>query len=555
MLRSLQIRNYVLIDSLDVQFPAGLSIITGQTGAGKSILLGALGVLLGSRQDVSTLGDPQRNCVVEAVFESPSDGILRGMVESEGVDWNGGSLTIRRVLAPSGRSRAFVNDEPVTVGFLSEITRRLVDIHSQHQTLILKDSRFQLSLLDHFAGNGALLENCSDKFRELSFLRGRFAEVEDALSRMAAERDWNESRFNQLSDARLRSGELDELESEQKKLANAEEIKGGLYSVSGLFSSEEGMSSDSKLRQACKALEKVAAYIPSASALAARLESVRLEMDDIVSEVESLEESIDISPQRLQAVEDRMSLLYGLMQKHGCASVEDLIALRDSLSGLLGDSGALEDERASLGARISKVSEEYSSLCGKLHESRSKAVPAFSAEIQESLRGLELDRAVFAAELLPADPGASGSDSVKYMFSSTGAAPVEVSKCASGGELSRIMLSLKAMMARYTAMPSMIFDEIDTGVSGSAADKMGSMICRMGEDMQVFAITHLPQVAAKGHAHFLVSKTVAQDGRAITDISRIEGEDRVLEIARMLSGSTVTPAAVANARALLGQKS
>ncbi len=552
MLRSLQIRNYVLIDSLDVQFPAGLSIITGQTGAGKSILLGALGVLLGSRQDVSTLGDPQRNCVVEAVFESASDAVLREMVQSEGLDWNGGVLTIRRVLAPSGRSRAFVNDEPVTVGFLADITRRLVDIHSQHQTLILKDSRFQLSLLDHFAGNGPLLERCSAAFRELSSLRSRLAEVEAELARMASERDWNETRFAQLRDARLRDGELEELDAEQKKLANAEEIKGGLYAVSGLFSSEDGMSSDSKLRQAFKALEKVSKYIPSASDLAARVESVRLELDDILAEVESLEESVDISPERLQAVEERMSELYGLMQKHGCASVAELIALRDTLSGMLSDSGALEDEKIELGKNISRVSKEYESLCKELHAARAKAVDAFSAEIQASLRDLELDRAVFRAELLPAEPGQSGSDSVRYMFSSTGTAPVEVSKCASGGEMSRIMLCLKAMMARYTAMPSMIFDEIDTGVSGSAADKMGSMICRMGEHMQVFAITHLPQVAAKGHAHFLVTKTVAPDGKAITDICQIEGEARIREIARMLSGSTITPAAIANARALLG---
>ena len=552
MLRSLQIRNYVLIDSLDIEFPAGLSIITGQTGAGKSILLGALGVLLGARQDVSTLGDPQRNCVVEAVFESPTDTVLKEMVESEGADWNGGSLTIRRVLAPSGRSRAFVNDEPVTVGFLSDITRRLVDIHSQHQTLILKDNRFQLSLLDHFAGNSELLERCSDRFHELSALKSRLQEVESILTRMAAERDYNETRLGQLSAASLRDGELEELDEEHKKLANAEEIKGGLYNVTGLFSSEDGRTTDSKLREARKALEKVAKYIPSAAALAERLDSVRLEMDDILSEVEDLQESVDVAPDRLQAVEDRMSLLYGLMQKFGCASVAELISMRDSISDLLTDSTALEDEKISLQKRISAVSADYSSICKALHDARSKAVDSFSGSIQDSLRFLELDRAVFRAELLEATPGVTGSDSVRYMFSATGVNPVEVSKCASGGEMSRIMLSLKAMMARYAAMPTMIFDEIDTGVSGSAADSMGSMICRMGEHMQVFAITHLPQVAAKGHAHFLVTKTISQSGKALTGIEPITGDARVTEIARMLSGSTITPEAIANAKALLG---
>ena len=552
MLARLHIENYVLIDSLDIAFPGGLSIITGRTGAGKSILLGALSLALGGKAGPEMIGASGAGCVVEAGFEFPADSPLRAFFDENDLEWNGGRFSVRRVLSASGRSRSFIDDLPVTQGVLAALAGSLVDIHSQHQTLILKDNRFQLSLLDHFAGNSELLERCSDRFHELSALKSRLQEVESILTRMAAERDYNETRLGQLSAASLRDGELEELDEEHKKLANAEEIKGGLYNVTGLFSSEDGRTTDSKLREARKALEKVAKYIPSAAALAERLDSVRLEMDDILSEVEDLQESVDVAPDRLQAVEDRMSLLYGLMQKFGCASVAELISMRDSISDLLTDSTALEDEKISLQKRISAVSADYSSICKALHDARSKAVDSFSGSIQDSLRFLELDRAVFRAELLEATPGVTGSDSVRYMFSATGVNPVEVSKCASGGEMSRIMLSLKAMMARYAAMPTMIFDEIDTGVSGSAADSMGSMICRMGEHMQVFAITHLPQVAAKGHAHFLVTKTISQGGKALTGIEPITGDARVTEIARMLSGSTITPEAIANAKALLG---
>lgn len=551
MLRSLQIRNYVLIDSLEIQFPAGLVIITGQTGAGKSILLGALSMLLGGKTDASMIGGAGDHCVVEGVFDVAGDRSLQLQAEEAGLDWNGGELTIRRVLSASGRSRAFVNDEPVNLSVLTALSGRLVDIHSQHQTLILRDSRFQLSLLDYFAGNGDLLEACASLWRERSALRTRLDDVRARLRRMAADRDYNEARYQQLADAGLREGELEALEAEQRQLANAEEIKGGLYLLTELFAPDEGSTADSRLKEAVRSLEKVGRFLPAATDLAARTESVRLELDDILAESQQLAEGIQLSPQRLEAVEERMSLLYSLFKKFGCSTVEELIAAREELSGLLYDSTALENEKTGLEQSLRALDQRYATLCERLHAARTAAVDAFSEAVQASLRTLELERAVFRAELSPAAEGPAGTDTVRYLFSATGAAPVDVAKCASGGEMSRMMLSLKAMMARYSHMPSMVFDEIDTGVSGSAADKMGSMICRMGEDMQVFAITHLPQVAAKGDAHFLVSKEVAPDGTAVTSITRIGGEARVQELARMLSGSTVTPEAVANARALL----
>lgn len=551
MLRSLQVRNYVLIDSLEITFPAGLVIITGQTGAGKSILLGALSLVLGAKADAAMVGECADNCVVEAEFET-DDPLLRELAEAAGLNWNGGSLTIRRVLGRTGRSRSFVNDEPVTLPVLSSLSARLLDIHSQHQTLLLNDHAFQLSMLDHFAGNAGLLASCRAAWQRLAALRQRRDEVAEKLSRLALERDFNESLFRQLEAARLREDEWEELEVEQKRLANAEEIRDGLLAVENLLGGDEERGSfDSRLKEAVRQLGRTARFVEAARELASRVESVRLELDDILGEISGLEEGIDVSPERLVTVEDRMSLLHDLMRKHGVTTIPELIARRDMLSGEIFDSEALEDERKRLEKEIGEAAVGHAALARQLHETRSRAAGPFAAAIQESLRFLELERAVFEVSLSEARPGPSGSDAAAFLFSSTGRNPVDVARCASGGELSRIMLCLKAMMARYTQMPTMIFDEIDTGVSGSVADKMGLMICEMGRNMQVFAITHLPQVAAKGEAHYLVSKETGADDRTATSIRQITGESRVMEIARMLSGSEVTPEAVANAESLL----
>ena len=552
MLTSLHVRNYVLIDSLDISFPAGLLIITGQTGAGKSILLGALSLVLGAKGDASLVGEADGNCVVEASFEIGDDPQTREIVEAQGLDWNEGQLTLRRVLGRSGRTRSFLNDEPVTLPVLTALSDRLLDIHSQHQTLLLGDRSFQLQMLDHFAGNSDLLSQSRACWQQLGSLRTRYREVTEKLRRLALEKDFNEALYAQLEAAHLRDGELEELESEQKQLANAEEIKAGLYAVSALFAGDEDRASlDSQLKEAARQLSRMARWLDKAGMLADRLESARLELDDILSEVSDLEEAVDVSPERLEAVEARMSLLYDLMKKHGVQTVAALLARQDELSEALYDATALEEERDTLDRQIQSAETEHVRLCQQLHAARKAAAQPFAEAVCEKLRFLELDRAVFSVDLSEVDPGATGTDAAAFLFSATGRNPVDVARCASGGELSRIMLSLKAMMARYTQMPTLVFDEIDTGVSGSVADKMGSMICEMGRDMQVFAITHLPQVAAKGDAHYLVTKTVDDEGRAVTRIEKLTGESRVLEIARMLSGAAVTVEAVANAESLL----
>ncbi len=556
MLSRLQVKNYVLIDSLEIDFPEGLVIITGQTGAGKSILLGALSLVMGSKADASMVSEGADNCVVEAEFQIGADeDDIRQMLEENDVEWEAGHLIVRRVVNRSGRSRAFVNDSPVSVQVLQDISSRLVDIHSQHQTLLLSDRQFQLSVLDHYAGNSALLEECSSLWREQNAIKAELAALEADISRVAGERDYNEAQFRQLEAASLRAGELAELEEEQKQLANAEEIKTSLSMVEALFtasSSSDGVSIDASLKEAARQLSKISRYMTSATELSERVDSCRRELDDILSDVEDLNSRTELSESRLMEVEDRMSLLYGLMQKHSCADEIELIALRDRLSDKLFDSTKLEERRTYLNDKLQTVAARLSAVASRLHESRLSASGSFAEAITESVRFMELPFAAFEVSITDAPLGISGKDSVSFMFSATGRNVVEVSKCASGGELSRIMLALKAMLARYKKMPTMIFDEIDTGVSGSVADKMGSVICAMGSYMQVFAITHLPQVAAKGSAHYMVSKEIdLASSRAVSTISRLSDQERLLEVARMLSGSVMTDAAIENARELL----
>ena len=555
MLNRLEIRNYVLIDSLDVEFPKGLVIISGQTGAGKSILLGALSLLAGSKADSSLISEGADSCVVEAEFTGADSG-LQAAVEEAGAEWNGGDLLIRRVVARSGRSRAFVNDCPVPLASLASLSSALFDIHSQSGTLELRKPAYQTDILDNFAGNLDLRAEYSESFSRLSTLRGEKVQAEEQLARLKKERDFNEAQFAQLEAASIREGELEELEAEQRSLANAEEIRENLALVSEAFtpSDDELPSVDSRLKDAVKCLEKIASYVPSAHRLAERLESSRLELDDISSEVEVMCAKTDVSPERLETVEARMSLLYGLFKKFGCATEAELAAERDRFSGMLFDTDRLEERIAEISGEIAAEEKRNASLAVRLTETRRKAAGPFAEHIGSMIRSLEILQAVFEVSVTPAShPGVSGCDEIRFLFSSTGRNPVPVQNCASGGELSRIMLCLKAQMAHYAAMPTLIFDEIDTGVSGSVADKMGGMLRSMGGNMQVFAITHLPQVAAKGTAHYLVSKETREDGRTVSSLSRLSSEERVLELARMLSGSTVTEAAVANAKALLGQ--
>ena len=555
MLRKLTVRNYVLIDSLETEFPGGLVIITGQTGAGKSILLGALSLLLGAKADASMIGESSDNCVVEGEFEVPDEeGTLKTMLEDSDVDWDGGHLTIRRVVNPTGRSRSFVNDSPVSVQLLSSLSSGLIDIHSQHQTMLLSDRHFQMSLLDHFAGDGKLLDDYRTLYRSYNALRSEIERLESSMEKARADYDFNVSRLEKLTAANLRAGELEELEMEQKQLANAEEIKEGLCAAENLLGavpSGDGTTSvTSILREAARHLDKISSYVPAASSLSERLESARLELEDILSELSDLNSDTDVSDGRLAEVEERLSLLYSLLRSYSCSTEADLIAERDALSAAVSGMAVSDERLDELKRSLDKSDRELAQAAQALSAARHEAAGKLSDAIRDSVRSMELPSAEFRIFLTPSARNQEGADAVQYEFSSTGKNLTDVSKCASGGEMSRIMLALKSIMARYANMPAMIFDEIDTGVSGSVADKMGSVICSMGRFMQVFAITHLPQVAAKGSAHYAVTKTV-KDGRTVSEIKRLSDDQRVLEIARMLSGAVLSDAAVANAKALL----
>ena len=578
MLASLKIKNYVLIDSLEVSFPEGLVIITGQTGAGKSILIGALGLALGAKADTAAIAEGADSCVVEAEFTRP-DPALKPLFEEEDAEWDPDGLIVRRVLSRSGRSRCFVNDCPASAAFLGRIAGYLIDIHSQHQNLLLSDKKFQLSLLDHFAADGELLASVADLYGQHKDLCSQIARLQQRIASADEQRDYNQSLLDRLTAAALKEGELEQLQEEEKRLANAENIKEALCGAMSALGAEgvgggsarEGYGSgaseslDTRLRTAGKELERLAKYFPEFATLSERLESARIELDDILSELDRTNDAFDADGGRLEAVQERISLLQGLLTKHRCASVTELIALRDSLSALLSDDGALQIELTALRKQEAQLATELSKAAELLHQARVQAAEPLSQTITDSIRSLELPYAVFQVQVaergVASDSAAAsatdgitatGKDEVAFLFSANGQAPVDVAKCASGGEVSRIMLCLKDRMARYTAMPAMIFDEIDSGVSGSVADKMGSMICSMGERMQVFAITHLPQVAAKGQAHYLVTKDFdALTHKAVSGLRRLSEEERILELARMLSGSTLTDEAIANAKALL----
>ena len=555
MLHSLHIEHYILIDSLDVQFPEGLVIITGQTGAGKSILLGALSLLSGARADASVIAEGADSCVVEAEFAGRDETLSALLSEADVEQDPDGRLLIRRVVSRSGRSRSFINDCPVQVGLLQEVAARLVDIHSQHKSLLLTDPHFQLSVLDHFAGNEGHLTECRAAWRSVQQLRTEIARERERFAQMQADHDYNEAQWRQLEDAKLVPGELESLEEEQRSLANAEQIKEALGGSLALLRAEgetPGMSA--ALKDAARRLTSVAKYLPAVSGLQERLDSVRIELDDIDAELETLDGRVDLSPERLEAVEERMSRLYSLLKKHNCSTLDELIAVRERYAEALAGPSATEDLIRDLEKTLASAEDRYHAVCAELTLARLTAAPAFAKAITESLHFLELDQAVFEVAVYVVPESATGTDRVSFLFSATGRDPQDVAKCASGGELSRIMLSLKEMMAKFVGMPTLIFDEIDTGVSGSVADKMGRMICAMGRDMQVFSITHLPQVAAKGDAHFVVEKTVQPDGRTVSTIREVQGEDRTMEIARLLSGATISDAAIANANSLLSER-
>jgi len=540
MLKSLAVSNYALIENLEIDFPEGFIIITGETGAGKSILMGAIALLFGGRADLSVIKNKEKNCVVEALFELEA----------------GKEITLRRVLSPNGKSRSFVDDEPVSAATLKELSENLVDIHAQHQHLLLADSGFQLSVLDSFAGNGELLQRYAAEYGLLSELTTRYNSLSSKIAKEEAESDYIRFQLSQLKEAKLQSGELEELEEELRILSNAGSIKSSLFNISNLISPEgTEISLLQNLKEAVAICSRISAEYKAAVALQERIESCRVELKDIEQEVRAKAESVNVNPERAALVEERLSLLYTLLKKHHVDTVDELIGIMEDLEEKSGITTEHRIELEKLEEEIKSCTERRNNLASELHARRVEASERFIEKMTSSVRELEMPHAIFKIEISGLQQyNITGSDNVTYFFSANkNIPPRELAKVASGGELSRIMLCLKALMATGKGMPSMIFDEIDSGVSGSIADKMGNLLDELSKKMQIFAITHLPQIACKGNCHLLVYKDIDSTGTTKTNIKEIRGEERVTEVARMLSGAELTEASIANARVLLGK--
>ncbi len=548
MLRRLTVENYALIDRLQLELDAHLNIITGETGAGKSILLGALGLLLGAKNDGSAMKDATQNCKVEGVFDLTGLG-LEAFFEENDLDY-APETTLTRIITPAGKSRAFVNDLPVQLQQMRELGTRLVDIHSQHQNLILSSEEFRTSALDTMAGNAELLARYADVYTRMLELRRRVATLREAAETGRRDEEWLRYQSEELTAAALRSGEQAEIEAELAVLEHADRIGETFISLrNALDTDDTGILT--LLRNSENELAKLGADYPAAADYAARLHAVVEELKDIDASMAEDGQRIDADPNRLQKLSARLDTLLSLQQKHRAADEASLIAARDDYAARLAAIVHSDEEIAEAEQALQAAEKEARELAEKLHEARAKQAPKFAAHLSETLLQLGMPDTVFRVELLPQEVlGRTGADSVEFLFTANkNREPQPVERIASGGELSRVMLSIKALLAERMQLPTILFDEIDTGVSGRIADAMGEIIARLSQTMQVVDITHLPQVASKGTAHFVVYKREGHTG-----ITRLTEKERVDEIAKMLSGSRITDAAVAQARILLGMK-
>ena len=544
MLRRLTIENYALIDSLSMELDPRLNIITGETGAGKSILLGALGLLLGGKHDAAATKDATRNCTVEGVFDLAATGLEPFFAEND-LDY-AAETTLTRIITPAGKSRAFVNDVPVSLARLRELGERLIDIHSQHQTPILSSEEFRTAALDTVAGNGATLAAYGAQYARVTELRRRLAALREAAETGRRDEEWLRFQSEELAAAGLRAGEQEQLEQELALLQNADRIGETLTGLrNALDADETGILA--QLRRAENALAHERSHYPAAEGYARRLHAVVEELKDINASVAEESERIEADPARLAKQAARLDTLLALQQKHRAANEAELLALRDRYAAQLASIVRSDEEIAAAEHDLADAERTARDLADRLHEARAKAAPAFAERICATLAKLGMAETQFRVDLAPTPLGRTGHDGVQFLFTAnprTTLRPVE--RIASGGELSRVMLALKALLATHMQLPTIVFDEIDTGVSGRIADAMGEIIAALAGTMQVVDITHLPQVASKGTAHFVVSK---HDGR--TQIDRLTDAERTTEIAKMLSGSTVTEAALAQARILL----
>lgn len=549
MLSKLQIKNYALIDALDINFDDKLNIITGETGAGKSIIMGALGLILGNRAESKHFFDESRKCIIEGHFYI-KDYNLQDLFNSLDLDYEDTSL-IRRELHADGKSRAFVNDTPVTLQTLKVLGEKLIDIHSQHATLQINTESFQLLVLDTVAQNQTVLADYKKKYQEYKRTVAELKQLEEDLAKARSESDYQQFVFNELEQANLQNQEQEGLEAEQSQLENAEEIKRHFHAASYELQDGEINVLDS-LKQALSSLQNGARYLPSSESLVDRLQSSLIELKDLSAEVEQVAEGISMDEERLSIVNERLSILYDLQKKHRVTTVKELLELKQDLENKLQATDSQGEQIEVLKVKVEKLHQGIAHLADQLTKNRSKATKIVEKEVQEVLSRVGMPHAQLNVELNKlSDFKSTGQDEVSFLFSANkGQALQPIHRVASGGELSRVMLAIKSLVAKTSALPTIIFDEIDTGISGEVALRVGELMEELADNMQVISITHLPQIASQGNSHFKVYKE-DNGNKTKSNIVLMNEEERVLEIAQMLSGANPEDTAIQHAKEML----
>lgn len=550
MLRQLYIKNYALIDELDMRFQSGFSVITGETGAGKSIILGAVGLLLGQRADSKTVKTGTEKCVVEAHFDL-SRYEMQPFFEQNDIEYDAADTIVRREMTAAGKSRAFINDTPVALAMLKELGERLVDVHSQHQNLLLGQHNFQLNVVDLLAADDAELAAYQQTYHRYEALAREVQRVKEDMEQARQNADFMQFQYNELSDARLCDGEQEELEQHSDTMTHAEDIKSALYEASTALSADEtGVVVG--LRKAVNALRSIDRVYPDAAELAERLDSCYIELKDVDAEVDSKLEDVDFDPAELESVNARLDKIYDLQKKYRVDSVAALLAIQQELEQKLQAMENGDETLAELQRQMDETHQQLAAEAEALTEKRRAAARKIEQQMQARLMPLGMPHVRFAVQMERQDFGSCGQDKVVFLFSANTSTPLQpVAQVASGGEIARVMLALKVMISGAVKLPTIIFDEIDTGVSGKIAEQMAHMMAEMGQaDRQVISITHLPQIAALGTVHYKVYKEETQQG-TVSHMVMLGSDERVNEIAQMLSGSDVTDAAIQNAKELL----
>ena len=552
MLSQLYIKNYTLIDRLDMEFHPGFSVITGETGAGKSIILGAIGLLLGQRADSKDIKAGCEKCLIEAHFDI-SRYALESFFQENDIEYDATDCIIRRELTAS-KSRAFINDTPVPLSLLKELGEQLVDVHSQHQNLLLNKQDFQLSVLDVMSAN-LKIQSYTTAFSEYQTARQQLKELEESIARNRDNADFLQFQYDELCNARLVAGEQEELEQRQDTMSHAEDIKAALYETDNALSAE-GTGIVGQLKSAIHALNSIEKVLPSAAELSERMDSCHIELKDMAQDISSLLEDVDFDPAELDSVNNRLDTLYSLEKKYHCDSVEALLAQQEELKQQLSNIENSDEALATLTARVTELKAVCQQQADQLTAQRSKAARTVEQQMLQRLVPLGMPNIRFEVRMEKTELGHSGQDKVSFLFSANTSTPLQpVSQVASGGEIARVMLALKAMISGTVKLPTIIFDEIDTGVSGKIAESMAHMMQEMGQGgRQVISITHLPQIAALGSSHYLVYKEETPQGTA-SRMQQLDADQRVREIAQMLSGNNITEAAINNAKELLGGRS